>query len=43
MKDAVAKEVEELRISFETALSGKRKYPVKEFPLSRKLFVVISR
>ena len=31
MKDAVAKEVEELRISFEMALSDKRKYPVKEF------------
>ncbi len=31
MKATVAKEVEELRISFEMALSDKRKYPVKEF------------
>lgn len=31
MKDAVAKEVEELGVPFQMALSDKRKYPVKEF------------
>jgi hypothetical protein len=31
MKAGVAKEVEDLRISFEMALSDRRKYPVKEF------------
>lgn len=31
MKAAVAKEVENLRISFNMALSDKRRYPVKEF------------
>jgi hypothetical protein len=31
IKDAIAKEVEKLRISFEMALSDKRRYPVKEF------------
>jgi hypothetical protein len=31
IKETVAKEVEELRISCEIALSDKRRYPVKEF------------
>jgi hypothetical protein len=30
-KDQAAKEVAELRVAFELALSNKRKYPVQEF------------
>jgi hypothetical protein len=42
-KDELAKRVADLRVTFDMALSNKRKYPVAEFKALRKGHAVTSR